>query len=88
MSVLGLVAALLLVLWAGVLLAFAGPLVARWREPVLRHPVLAIESDDWGAGPPAQAAALARLEGAFALAIVFWTERGRLFGTGEDDEAA
>ena len=61
MSVLGLVAALLLVLWAGVLLAFAGPLVARWREPVLRHPVLAIESDDWGAGPPAQAAALARL---------------------------
>ena len=26
--------------------------------------------------------------GAIALAIAFWTERGRLFGTGEDDEAA
>lgn len=25
--------------------------------------------------------------GAIALAIVFWTERGKLFGTGEDDEA-
>lgn len=26
-----------------------------WREPVLRRPVLIIESDDWGAGPPVQA---------------------------------
>jgi hypothetical protein len=55
--------AIVLVLWAGVLLAFAGPLAARWREPVLRHPVLIIESDDWGAGPLAQADALARLTG-------------------------
>lgn len=47
--------------WAGVLLAFARPLAARWREPVLRYPTLAIESDDWGAGPLEQAAALARL---------------------------
>lgn len=29
-----------------------------WREPVLRWPVLVIESDDWGAGPATQAAAL------------------------------
>jgi hypothetical protein len=29
-----------------------------WREPVLRFPVLVIESDDWGAGPLVQAAAL------------------------------
>lgn len=32
---------------------------AIWQEPVLRHPVMIIESDDWGAGPvEAQAAAL------------------------------
>jgi hypothetical protein len=53
--------AMLLLLWAAVLLAFARPLAARWREPVLRHPVLIIESDDWGAGPLAQADALTHL---------------------------
>jgi hypothetical protein len=51
----------LLALWAAILLAFARPLRARWCEPVLRHPVLAIESDDWGAGPLGQADALRRL---------------------------
>jgi hypothetical protein len=61
MTVLALLLAMLLLLWAGVLLAFAGPLAARWREPVLRYPVLIIESDDWGAGPLAQAGALTRL---------------------------
>ncbi|MDP2028645.1 MAG: hypothetical protein Q8K12_03300 [Thiobacillus sp.] len=61
MSVLALVLALWLLLWGGVLLAFAVPLAARWREPVLRCPLLIIESDDWGAGPLAQAAALLRL---------------------------
>ena len=45
-------------LWVLVLLAFARPLRARWREPVFRHPLLVIESDDWGAGPLAQAEAL------------------------------
>jgi len=55
MTVLALAFAMLLLLWAGVLLAFSGPLAARWREPVLRHPMLIIESDDWGAGPLAQA---------------------------------
>ena len=49
------------VLWIAVLLAFARPLLARWREPVFRVPVLVIESDDWGAGPLAQAPALHRL---------------------------
>ncbi len=63
MGVLAFALALVLVLWAGVLLAFAGPLAARWREPVLRHPVLIIESDDWGAGPLQQADALTRLTG-------------------------
>ncbi len=61
MTVLALAFAAVLLLWAAVLLAFAGPLVARWREPVLRQPVLIIESDDWGAGPLAQADALNRL---------------------------
>jgi hypothetical protein len=61
MSVLALAFAAILVLWMAVLLAFAGPLAARWREPVLRHSVLIIESDDWGAGPLAQADALTRL---------------------------
>ncbi len=61
MTVLALLLAMVILLWAGVLLAFAGPLVARWREPVLRHPVLIVESDDWGAGPLAQAEALTRL---------------------------
>src|SRR5512139_983200 len=61
MTVLALALAMLLLAWAGVLLAFAGPLAARWREPVLRRPVLVIESDDWGAGPLRQAEALSHL---------------------------
>lgn len=36
-------------------------LVALWREPVLRYPVLIVESDDWGAGPLEQTEALQRL---------------------------
>jgi hypothetical protein len=61
MTALALVLAMVLLLWVGTLLAFAAPLAARWREPVLKHPVLIIESDDWGAGPLCQADALARL---------------------------
>ena len=46
----------------GVLLYCRRDLLAIWREPVLRHPVMVIESDDWGAGPvEAQAAALHQL---------------------------
>lgn len=61
MTMLAIAVTAILLLWAGILLAFARPLLARWREPVLRHPVLVIESDDWGAGPLAQADALTRL---------------------------
>lgn len=43
------------------LLAFRRRLLACWREPVLRVPVLVLESDDWGAGPAEQVAALRRL---------------------------
>jgi hypothetical protein len=53
--------AAILLLWATILLVFAAQLVARWREPVFRHPILIIESDDWGAGPLAQADALRHL---------------------------
>ena len=49
----------ILLLWTSVLLVFARPLLARWREPVFRYPILILESDDWGAGPLAQAEALA-----------------------------
>ncbi|MCA1926328.1 MAG: hypothetical protein LDL16_08645, partial [Thiobacillus sp.] len=61
MTALALLPLIVPALWATVLLAFARPLAARWREPVLRRPVLIIESDDWGAGPLAQAGALAAL---------------------------
>jgi len=61
MTILALALAAILLLWTAVLLAFARPLVARWREPVLRHPILIIESDDWGAGPLQQAEALTRI---------------------------
>lgn len=53
--------ALVLTAWCGLLALFARPLVARWREPVFRCPLLVLESDDWGAGPLAQADALRRI---------------------------
>ena len=40
---------------------FRQPLLALWREPALRVPVVIFESDDWGAGPAEQASALRRL---------------------------
>ena len=61
MMVLAYLLAALLLIWIAILLAFSGPLVARWREPMLRKPVLIIESDDWGAGPLEQAEALNQL---------------------------
>ncbi len=36
-------------------------LLSLWREPVLRRPVLVIESDDWGPGPKADAQQLHRV---------------------------
>lgn len=54
-----------LVLWltglAFVLYLYRRDLVRAWREPVFRHPLLVLESDDWGAGPLSQAAALRSL---------------------------
>lgn len=54
--------ALLLLLWlvANTLLlaVYRRRLGALWREPVFKVPILVIESDDWGAGPLSQAAAL------------------------------
>jgi hypothetical protein len=47
--------------WLLILALFAGPVRAAWREPALRHPVLIIESDDWGPGPASHAPALRRL---------------------------
>lgn len=44
--------------WALLLVLYARRLIALWHEPVLRYPVLVIESDDWGAGMLSQAAAL------------------------------
>jgi len=40
------------------LLAYRHILVAYWREPVFRYPILVFEGDDWGAGPLEQAQAL------------------------------
>ena len=53
------------ILWlaisAGLLaLAYRRTLSAAWREPVLRAPVLILESDDWGYGPLMQAERLDR----------------------------
>ena len=44
--------------WVILLLCYLRPVLACWREPVLSHPVLVLESDDWGAGPLSQAEAL------------------------------
>lgn len=41
-----------------VVVVYRRELACIWREPVFRHPVLVLESDDWGAGPLAQAQAL------------------------------
>jgi hypothetical protein len=54
------------VLWLAVssallALAFRRALSAAWREPVLRAPVLILETDDWGYGPLLQAERLDRI---------------------------
>jgi hypothetical protein len=52
--------AVLILVWivataAALVFAFRRELVRAWNEPVLTAPVLIIESDDWGFGPPEQA---------------------------------
>lgn len=44
------------------LVRYRHPLREFWREPVLKHPVLILESDDWGAGPAEQVPALRALQ--------------------------
>jgi hypothetical protein len=56
----------LLILWLpvyGAMIIFYArrEIIASWQEPVLRRPVLIIESDDWGAGPASQAAVLGEI---------------------------
>jgi len=46
--------AVLLAMWALSLLAFRQSLLRLWREPMLKQPVVIIESDDWGPGPDQQ----------------------------------
>lgn len=59
--------ALWLLAAGGVLAAVHGRrLLALWREPVLARPVLIVESDDWGPGPPADAAMLADIAATLA----------------------
>jgi hypothetical protein len=58
--------AVLVGVWLVLVLAYAKPLAACWKEPVLRRPVLVFESDDWGAGPVEQAGALERIVGCLA----------------------
>ena len=63
----------LLATWLGVLLWYARPLVAFWREPVFCRPVLIFESDDWGPAPPDHAEMLAAIA---ALLREFSDQRG------------
>ena len=68
----------LLLVWLAlvgiILLRYAGLISRLWLEPVLRRPVLIIESDDWGAGPLAQTVALEKLT---ALLSKFSDNEGR-----------
>ena len=51
-----------LILAVVLLLAFHRRVIASlWREPVLVHPVVIVESDDWGVGPPEDALVLAKI---------------------------
>ena len=58
--------ALLALAWSGLLWAWRATLRRQWAEPVLRKPVLIIESDDWGPGPDLHAERLAALAQALA----------------------
>src|SRR6266487_3772934 len=57
--------AIVVVLWlvitVALLVGYRRELSAAWREPVLRAPVLILESDDWGYGPLLQAERLDRI---------------------------
>ena len=52
---------LIVLAWAAIIVAYRDLLLRLWREPVLRQPVLIVESDDWGPGPAGHADALERV---------------------------
>ena len=66
MSVIGLVLLWLAGSCAALAIAFRREIAAAWREPVLRAPVLILESDDWGYGPSEQAQRLRRIAASLA----------------------
>lgn len=47
--------------WCAVLARYRREIRARWVEPTFCRPILLFESDDWGAGPQAQADALRQI---------------------------
>ncbi|PWG62673.1 hypothetical protein [Sediminicurvatus halobius] len=55
LTALGVVLVLMLASWAAIVWHYRHTIRRAWREPVLRHPVLVIESDDWSPGPPEHA---------------------------------
>lgn len=61
MSAWGVVLIALGATWSLLLLGYARRLRADWREPVLARPILILESDDWGPGPPEDGHRLAEL---------------------------
>ncbi len=63
---LGYLTLLIILAWSSLLGFYARDLRRCWREPVLRFPVVIFESDDWGAGPLDQAAALENLRAILA----------------------
>jgi hypothetical protein len=47
--------------WCAVIARYRREIRARWVEPAFCRPILVFESDDWGAGPQAQADALRQI---------------------------
>ena len=58
MSATGLALLVIVTAWSLLISAYARRLLADWREPVLALPVMIVESDDWGPGPPMDAVRL------------------------------
>lgn len=55
--------AALLAVWLSLAVWYRRPLLAFWREPVFKVPVLIFESDDWGPAPPEHAEMLGAIAG-------------------------
>ncbi len=53
--------AFVLVAWIAILWTYRRELYCAWKEPVLKEPVMILESDDWGPGPREDARRLDRL---------------------------